>query len=474
MKFNNTMKLTNEQLSLITNDDDYCLIVAGAGCGKTKTLVLKVKNLLKTLKPEEICLISFTNEAVKNLDTEIYLQCKKKVPSYTFHKLALKIINDDDFFIAPDNFLQQTIKKFFNEEYTKNTYLKNIIYAYFHIYGFKRDKRLQKKDKLDTYKLIETFLKLYLSNDFKKEDWYSMFRKKKYKKLLLIIYALYHYYEKEKALNNYIDFDDMLKIAIKKIQQKKIILPFKFILIDEFQDTSKLRFNLIREINKQTNCKILVVGDDYQSIFSFAGCDLELFLNFSSYYPLAKLYKLQKTFRNSYELIYLATKFVLKNPYQIIKDVQSDIKRKKPIKICYYLNEERAFKNIIKKIPKDSQVFVLGRNHFNLSNLKEKYAHYKNIRFLTIHASKGLEADYVIVLKVSDEKYGIPSKVKDEKILSLIKKEENYLYEEERRLFYVALTRAKKDVFLLVPKFSPSSFILEIKDEEEVEIFNQV
>ena len=127
----------------------------------------------------------------------------------------------------------------------------------------------------------------------------------------------------------------MIKLATNTLTEKNISLPYKMIIIDEFQDTSIVRFNLIKKIVAQNDASLCVVGDDYQSIYHFSGCDLELFLNFTKMYKDAKLYFLNSTYRNSNELIKTLGDFIMKNNNQIKKTLKSNKTYKKPIKIVY-------------------------------------------------------------------------------------------------------------------------------------------
>ena len=226
-----------------------------------------------------------------------------------------------------------------------------------------------------------------------------------------------------------------------------------------------------------------VVGDDYQSIYHFSGCDLTIFLNFASYFPNVKTYKLETTYRNSDELVKTAGRFIQKNPNQVKKELKSSKHIEKPIKLIYYKNLDSVLERVLEMIPEDKEIFILGRNHFDLKkytknltySMKEnneitffKFPNRK-IRFLTVHAAKGLESDVVILLNLENTLYGFPTLLKDEKILSYIKNQQPYPFEEERRLFYVGLTRTKSLIYVLVPKFNPSCFIKEIKKDKNVE-----
>lgn len=325
--------------------------------------------------------------------------------------------------------------------------------------------------KCNNYNLSD-FL-IFLSK-IKKTLNYRKYRQEK--TLLTMILNCFIKYQTYLIENNEIDFDDMIIKATKLVTESHFLKNIKYIIIDEYQDTSLIRFNLIKEIIKKNNSKLMVVGDDYQSIYKFTGCNLSLFLNFSTYFPDAKIMKLEQTYRNSQQLIEIAGKFIMKNKYQIKKELYSKKNLKNPIKIINYHDIQKSFLQIIKELSNNinQKILVLGRNNFDINDilnneikLKQDKLIIKNyetldITYMTIHKSKGLESDNVILLNLRQEITGFPSQIKDSQLFRLINKKDIYPYSEERRLFYVALTRTKNYVYLLTPNKNPSIFIQEL------------
>ena len=491
IKINNIL-LDEEQTKPIVEMPKYSLIIAGAGSGKTLTMVGKIKYLLDNhyYKPKEILAISFTNEAVNSLKKKIYDNTGEEVDTLTFHRLALNILkeNNIEFNVLNSNYLEYLVDEFFNTKCFNNKTLENNYFKYNYIL-FKTESNwnrlINSSECKETKKLIITFLNLYFGNDLNISAWLGILKLCKHHEryLLEIIYAIYLAYIEEKESSHKIDFNDMITLATKQVKTSNKVLPYKFILIDEFQDTSPLRFNLIRSIIKRNNASLCCVGDDYQSIYHFSGCDIDLFLNFDKLLSGAKIYKLEHTYRNSQELIQMAGDFINKNPYQVKKCLTSDTHLIKPIKLCYYDNKKDILIKIIKKIPKNESIFILSRNNFDIkrylneddyvlenSIIKIKGLADYNIKYLTIHSAKGLEADNVIILNLENNTYGLPSLQHDEDILRFVKKNGVYPFEEERRLFYVGLTRTKKNAYLLVSRNQPSRFINEIRYYKDVEI----
>ena len=221
-------------------------------------------------------------------------------------------------------------------------------------------------------------------------------------------------------------------------------------------------------IKDSCSSKIFAVGDDYQSIYKFSGSKVDMIINFKKYFGYTKIIKLNNTYRNSIELIKCSTKFINKNPYQIRKRIISNKSINKPIKIIYYVkNMDIKFKKLIVLLKGD--ILVLSRNNIDINYIEYN----KNIDFKTVHKAKGLESDNVILLNLNNSNYGFPNKI-DNKLQRKILPKNKYLYEEERRLFYVALTRTKNNIYLLVDKQNPSIFVKELiyNSKKYIEIIN--
>ena len=478
----NNISLSKEQAIPIIENKNISMIIAGAGSGKSLTIVGKIKYMLDNnlIKDYEICAITYTNKAVNSLKDKIYDATKKDIDVFTFHKLSLNIINKSNlnYSIVSDNLLEYIIDEFFYSKAFGNKLLLKYIYNIFHIYLFRTNYNYKRILKSNEYKMFKktiiSVINYVRSNNLINELKSKSFNDKDYKEYL-IIYIIYKIYDNELISSNQIDFDKMIEIANDLIENKVVHLPYKLLIIDEFQDTSLLIFNLIKSIVKNNNTKLCVVGDDYQSIYKFQGCDLNLFLNFNKEFPETKIYYLNETYRNSQELIDIAGSFIMKNPNQIKKNLISNLRLNNPIRIIKFSNTERVLLELLKTLPKDKEILILGRNNFDINKYINDYKLIDNnlyllndnhkLKYMTIHSSKGLESDIVIILNLVDDIYGIPSKLKEDKLLSGIKNKEDYPFSEERRLFYVALTRTKSYVYLLVDKYKPSIFIKEIKNK---------
>ena len=426
------------------------LVVAGAGSGKSLTMIGKIKYLIEVekIKPNEILCITFTNAAAKSLEEKINNYYNYEIKVYTFHKLSLEIINKK-VNIANDSLLNYIVDEYFyiidkNFKIKVKKILGLIDYSYNYI--------LKSRELINLKRLIITFINLFKTNNYNLDYFLKI---KKDKDIIRIIIDIYILYQKELKSTNSLDFNDMITKATNKVR-KKGMFNIKYIIIDEYQDTSYVRYLLIKEIINKTKAKIICVGDDYQSIYRFTGCSLNMFINFKKYFKHSKILKISNTYRNSQELIDIAGYFIQKNKKQIYKKLRSNKHIEKPIKIMYGNNLDK----LINKVP-EKNILILGRNNFDI----DKYSYNKKdtIKYMTIHKSKGLEEECVIIINLKDDILGIPNKIKDNRILNYVNKYRcEYPYDEERRLFYVALTRTKGNVYLLVDKNNPSIFIKEI------------
>ena len=461
--------LDKYQKKVIKNNSKNLLVIAGAGSGKTLTLVYKIKHLIKNhIKPEEILCITFTKAAAISLQNKLK-QENIHINVKTFHSLGYNIIkNSKPVSIIKeeilDNLITQKLKKYPN--------LIKLIPATFIEIG-KGNVQIIKNNLLQNspylYKLkdtIKTFINLFKASNYNLNQFKTFYKinkkenliktQNRHKLFLNLVKTIYLEYEEYLNYTNQIDFHDMINKATKVVN-KEGIYPYKYIIIDEYQDTSLNKCQLIKAIQNKTNAKLIAVGDDWQSIYQFAGSNLDIFLNFKKYFPHTKIIKLKKTYRNSQELLKVAKKFIMQNKKQINKKLHAIKRETKPIIICYYnQNIINTWAKIIK--PLKNNTLILGRNKNDINKIP--YLN-KNMEYMTVHKSKGLEADNVIVVNLENTITGFPCKVKNSEYLKYVTKSSDN-YDEERRLFYVALTRTKNKIILLVNKKKPSIFIDEI------------
>ena len=492
----NGYPLDEAQRKVVLSKDKHLLVSAGAGSGKTLTILGKIRYLIEIekIKEHEVICISFTNEATNNLKNKLKENYNYDIPCYTFHKLGLEILKKQNYKITSSDMLTYTINEFFkaiikqNPENIKRT-LSFLNIKYNNINYTKKYQKLEEKELTPIKTLVEKFINLFKANDYKSEEFITFIKNeknKKYKAFLILTYYAYHTYQKELQSRKEIDFSDMISLSTKYVEKHGYKNKIKYIIIDEFQDTSKVRFNLIKEILNKTNANLLVVGDDFQSIYRFTGCDLKLFLDFNKIYKDSKILKIENTYRNSQELINIAGSFIMKNKNQLTKDLKSNKKEKYSIQIIYYKNIITTFIKLIEHIHKKTNkpILILGRNNFDINEITKSnlftldknnliYTKNKDIKmtYLTVHRSKGLEEENVIIINLKNTNLSFPNQISDHKVLKHVAcKEDDYPYAEERRLFYVAITRTKNITYLLTPIKNESIFITELKKDYKKQI----
>lgn len=357
--------------------------------------------------------------------------------------------------------------------------------------------------------LICRFISNFKVNGYRAEEFNRMYHATKNvrtKLFLEICNDCYLEYERWLKEHKAIDFEDMINESARiltEIKEMKRKLDFRYIIVDEYQDISRQRFDLTKALSEVTNAKIIAVGDDWQSIYAFSGSDITLFTKFKETMGYAKMLKIVKTYRNSQEVIDIAGNFIQRNPEQIAKRLISPKSIQDPVIIYTYDSTpkernanwksgvnyamahavETALDDLLKYKKEEHKtpgsILLLGRFGFDGDNLERSgLFEYQNrgnriksikypkldITFMTAHSSKGLGYDDVIIINGKNETYGFPSKIEDDPVLAFVVKGDRSIdYAEERRLFYVAMTRTKNRVFFIAPEKNPSEFLLELK-----------
>ena len=466
--------LDGEQRKSIYDPARFNLTVAGAGSGKTTTILGKVLYLLQSgfASPPEILVLSFTHDSATELRerflreyyqtfAEQILLRKSPPPNITietFHSLALKLLRSlwSDFSVVADKINPvDGSSSDSNDEATPEPIIREF---------------------LDLHEL-ESETVAQIANKFSSEE---------YRKLFLTVSEQY-----QKELSSLLEkhqttFSGLIKLAIRYLRSGQIKTQFRYIIVDEYQDLSVLRQEFLRLLLESSQANLFAVGDDWQAIYGFSGSRVDFTLNFCKFWGDFSLHHISKTYRFGPTLARLSSSFIMQDRAQIRKQIQSqkEDSSEAVVEICG--ESERLDLEVLtqffESLPRDSSILLLGCfnidqfrllhcTQFKLTpdDIEFKTRPDLKIRFLTVHQSKGLEADYVILLNNRESKLGFPAQVKDPPLKTeLIKIAEELGLDqasvnEERRLFYVALTRAKKQVILLTVEGKESSFIKELR-----------
>ena len=327
-------------------------------------------------------------------------------------------------------------------------------------------------------KLIKTFLGHYKSDPDNAKTNLELYRGGEFvreSRFLAIFDRVLSLYNEDLKKRGLVDFDDMIREAEHFTSSGKYKNSFRAIIVDEYQDISRARARLLEAFHtSRPDTRLLCVGDDWQSIYRFSGSEVGLMTGYEQKYPETVRIDLDRSFRFNDRLLKASSNFVTQNPKQLKKEITAGKTADGPVIQITSRSVSAVLSDLAELNENDESnfdAFVLGRFTFT-DGVKESYDGYRRsgvgVSGSTVHKSKGLEADYVVVSNVISDKYGFPSGVENDPIISLLLPEsEEFPHSEERRLFYVALTRAREKVWLIVPEDKcPSPFVEElIKDE---------
>ncbi len=291
-------------------------------------------------------------------------------------------------------------------------------------------------------------------------------------------------YERELDEADEVDFDDMIIKAIEHVTSRAFVSGWKQILVDEFQDISGPRARLVKALHSQVEgSSLFCVGDDWQAIYRFSGSDLKFTTEFEQHFGVTKTTTLDKTFRFNSSICDIASRFIQQNSSQVNKTLSPLVVVNTPM--VSLMRERKPFleygetldcrllpvlEAINASVEEGTEVYLLSRFRFHLPSGVELKGIKKRFQKLiietdTIHGSKGKEADIVVILGLEKGKYGLPSHMVEHPLLdALLPDAGDYKFAEERRLFYVGLTRAKLKVYLICDMTKPSEFVSELMD----------
>ncbi|MBR0134072.1 UvrD-helicase domain-containing protein [Candidatus Saccharibacteria bacterium] len=485
--------LDRQQIEAVVACEDAQLVLASAGSGKTMSLLAKIEYLYRELRipAEQILAISFTKKTVD----ELAERCEVKgVEFRTFHGLGNSILHG-----AGRDFRGQTL---ISESETKSFLQQQV------------SKLPKLPDNKDFFvNQLQTFLSLHKNAQYspadviKREMVGSETVQAKAQQFLKIYFKIYFAYEEYLKTHHKYDFADMINCAEQTVRDyPNVARGYKYILLDEVQDLSRNRCLLIRAIlQKNPGCKLFAVGDDWQSIYRFTGSDLTLIRDFETTFGLKTRHSLiETTHRFGNPTIRISSEFVQKNPTQSHKNVFNLRGKPTPIHVIFnrpkVRDDDTESLNIILQTIIDKHGYdrvrtkefqIISRFNHDINRLTQSEnlkivkdsdsgtatIYWRSARspteiikleFCSMHKSKGITRDIVIVLNMNSNLMGMPARRETDPIIDrLLSHEDDYAFAEERRLFYVAITRAREATYLIANYEKPSPFVLEISDNEE-------
>ena len=326
-------------------------------------------------------------------------------------------------------------------------------------------------------KLVRTFMTHVKSTGATRQDlaerWEQSGRSYRSQAFLDLYWPIHEAWQQRLRQSDSIDFEDMIVEAAQHVEAGTD-MGYDMVLVDEFQDVSPARARLARALVRKPHRYLMTVGDDWQAINRFAGADISVMTDFNRWFGEGPTLRLQTTFRCTQTIADTAAGFVQKNPRQISKTVRAFQRDPgAPVSLVRLQSEDEipgaieAWLTELSGRVASASVDVLGRYGFERKLLPS--AAYPNLKlsFRTAHSSKGLEADYVLIPRMVSGTYGFPSEIVDDPVLRLVMSDaDRFPLGEERRLFYVALTRARKAVTLMTVRGRESTFVAElVKDK---------
>jgi DNA helicase-4 len=303
------------------------------------------------------------------------------------------------------------------------------------------------------------------------------------KRMEAVLKPIYEAYQSALEKNGEIDFEDMLNMAASRVREGKFLHPYKYVIVDEYQDLSRSRYNLLSALRRSKDYRLFCVGDDWQSIYRFNGCDVSYILDFERYWGPSAICKIERTYRFSGDILRKSSEFVCRNSRQIRKNLVG--MGGKDSKVYFIskdddiqIREEIGRRLVL--LENGKSVLFLGRyNHDvrllsgggfgwkqNISDSSKTISYDPrpdlDMKFMTIHSSKGLQADVVFSVNNRSGRYGFPSIREEPAVIQMLLVGENSQIDEERRLFYVAMTRAKEAVYIVSQNGHQSDFFKEM------------
>lgn len=474
--------LNPAQARAVVNGESSLLVLAGAGSGKTSVLVARAGWLITRgeAAPEQILLLAFGRKAAQEMDERIRERLHTdEITARTFHALALHIIQQGSKKVP-------AISRFENDTGARQTlfldawqqqcsekkaqakgwrqWLEDELNWSVPEGNFWNDEKLQRRlaGRLDRWVSLMRMhggaqAEMIASAPEEIRDLFS--------KRVKLMAPLLKAWKTALKAENAVDFSGLIHQAINVLEKGRFISPWKHILVDEFQDISPQRAALLAALrNQNSHTSLYAVGDDWQAIYRFSGAQLELTTAFHDYFGEGDCCALDTTYRFNQRIGEVANRFIQQNPAQMTKPLNSlTAGEKNAVTLLSDDQLDALLDKLSGYATPDDRILLLARyHHLQPATLAKAATRWPklNLEFMTVHASKGQQADYVVVLGLQDGQEGFPAPERESVMeQALLPQPEDFPDAEERRLLYVAMTRARKRVWLLFNKAQPSRFV---------------
>lgn len=479
--------LNDSQSRAVVSGEDSVLVLAGAGSGKTSVLVARAGWLLhrQEAEPGQILLLAFGRQAAGEMNERIKERLGDTgIQAKTFHALALQIIQQGNRRVPAVSKLetdsearrmlliacwqQQCAMKKTQAKGWRQWLIDELEWEVPEG-DFWQDKRLAER----LAGRLERWLGLMRMHDGSQAEMIKQANEEirdLFSKRIRLMAPLLKAWKSALKDEGAVDFAGLIHQAVNVLDKGRFVSPWKHILVDEFQDISPQRALLLASLRKQNKQTCLfAVGDDWQAIYRFSGAELALTTAFAANFGEGAQCALDTTYRFNERIGEVANNFVMQNPHQLIKPLNSLSKgNKRSVVILPQEQLEALLDKLSGYVKPDESILVLARYHHLKPQALAKAATRwpkLNLEFMTIHASKGQQAEYVIIAGLHKGNGGFPALARESVLEDvLLPQPEDFPDAEERRLLYVALTRAKHQVWLLQDRERPSVFVEQLHD----------
>jgi len=479
--------LNPAQARAVVNGESSLLVLAGAGSGKTSVLVARAGWLLTTGEAvaDQILLLAFGRKAAQEMDERIQSRLHTQdIAARTFHSLALHIIQQGSKKVPVVSKLENDAQarqalfvKTWQQQCSEKKaqakgwrqWLEDELNWEVPEGSFWQDDKLARRlgSRLDRW---VSLMRMHGGSQAEMIESAPEAIRAVFSKRIKLMAPMLKAWKTALKAENAVDFSGLIHQAIIILEKGRFVSPWKHILVDEFQDISPQRAALLSALRAQNkHTSLFAVGDDWQAIYRFSGAQLALTTAFHHYFGEGDRSDLDTTYRFNSRIGEIANRFIQQNPHQLAKPLNSlTTGDKKAVTLLADEQLEPLLDKLSGYAKPEERILVLARyHHLKPAALEKAVTRWPKLQleFMTIHASKGQQADYVIVVGLKEGSDGFPAPVRESVIeQAMLPVPEDFPDAEERRLLYVALTRARHRVWLLFNKEEPSGFVEILKE----------